>query len=578
VGQPQGGPSYAIDYTYDANGNTLSKVDSRAPADRQDFLYSADDRLVRVTRGPPGSEEVLGLFDYDHAGNRVRHRLSDRGDVDYFYDDGSVLEEHNANDDSLLAYYVYADRLIALAQPAPKGKQYYHHDALGSTIGLTDATGNDAKSYRLDPWGNIRAQSGISDNRRIFTGHEHDLRTGLVYFGARFYDPKTGRFLTQDTYLGESNTPPSLHRYLYAYSNPTVYVDPTGRAVRRDDFGMWQSIPDEDLLPEESGTWHGEYARTFTGREENAILNQRIDEASEVVPGEQRMIGIYPDAPGEEDEYGTVATRVTREAMDGQAEDEARKANLERESEIGRLKYSARYPNALSEAVQGRSHARHLATFNESKEARNAAAAEEDYGNYLKCNRIIQRRYTNSELVLLEAESQLMTIGAFLPPVAMGVQIAQLASGENIVGERINEEKVAAELGMNGLLTAAGIMVPGGGARKATGVGARALRQRYVETAEELGAMAGRLRAGGMSAEDVVRTVSPLRNELKLNIREQGSWFAARAADIRNLLKYGNRAGPSPNNLFRQYGSWDKALDAISRTNPMINRVMGVGP
>ena len=31
--------------------------------------------------------------------------------------------------------------------------------------------------------------------------------------------------MTQDPYLGESNTPPSLHRYLYAYSNPTVYVD-----------------------------------------------------------------------------------------------------------------------------------------------------------------------------------------------------------------------------------------------------------------------------------------------------------------------------------------------------------------
>ena len=47
----------------------------------------------------------------------------------------------------------------------------------------------------------------------------------MVYFGARYYDPDTARFITQDSYLGESGTPPSLHRYLYAYSNPTVYVD-----------------------------------------------------------------------------------------------------------------------------------------------------------------------------------------------------------------------------------------------------------------------------------------------------------------------------------------------------------------
>jgi RHS repeat-associated protein len=274
TGQVSGRDSYAIDYTYDANGNTLSKVDSRAPADRQDFLYSADDRLVRVTRGPPGSEEVLGLFDYNHEGNRVRHRLSDRGDVDYFYDDGSVLEEHNANDDSLLAYYVYADRLIALAQPAPKGKQYYHHDALGSTIGLTDATGNDAKSYRLDPWGNIRAQSGISDNRRIFTGHEHDLRTGLVYFGARFYDPETARFITQDTYLGESNTPPSLHRYLYAYSNPTVYTDPFGFSVWRQWLNTFDS-------------WRDDRNRGYN-LEENILRNVAGD--SRVSPGKSAAI------------------------------------------------------------------------------------------------------------------------------------------------------------------------------------------------------------------------------------------------------------------------------------------------
>lgn len=42
------------------------------------------------------------------------------------------------------------------------------------------------------------------------------------------YDPKTGRFNSQDKYLGEKQNPPSYHRYLYAYGNPTVYVDPTG--------------------------------------------------------------------------------------------------------------------------------------------------------------------------------------------------------------------------------------------------------------------------------------------------------------------------------------------------------------
>jgi hypothetical protein len=49
---------------------------------------------------------------------------------------------------------------------------------------------------------------------------------------ARFYDPEVGRFTSQDSYLGEINDPPSLHRYFYANANPTRYVDPTGHAAK----------------------------------------------------------------------------------------------------------------------------------------------------------------------------------------------------------------------------------------------------------------------------------------------------------------------------------------------------------
>lgn len=38
------------------------------------------------------------------------------------------------------------------------------------------------------------------------------------------------RFLTEDAWEGDPQTPPSLHKYLYAYQNPTVYVDPDGNA------------------------------------------------------------------------------------------------------------------------------------------------------------------------------------------------------------------------------------------------------------------------------------------------------------------------------------------------------------
>ncbi len=60
-------------------------------------------------------------------------------------------------------------------------------------------------------------------------------------FGSRYYDPDTARFITQDSYLGESNTPPSLHRYLYAYSNPTIYIDLLGYEVKLSEtYSRWE--------------------------------------------------------------------------------------------------------------------------------------------------------------------------------------------------------------------------------------------------------------------------------------------------------------------------------------------------
>jgi RHS repeat-associated protein len=154
---------------------------------------------------------------------RIRHHNSARGDIDYFYDDKAVLEERDSGSSALVAHYRYADRLLSLSTGSDT--QYYHHDALGSTTHLSKTDGTTQVSYRLDPWGHVTEQVGSSVNRQVFTGQEHDENTDLIYFGARYYDPDSARFLNQDSYLGEANTPPSLHRYLYAYANPLVYID-----------------------------------------------------------------------------------------------------------------------------------------------------------------------------------------------------------------------------------------------------------------------------------------------------------------------------------------------------------------
>lgn len=211
-----------VEYTYDEAGNTLKKTDSSNPSAAMSFTYDAQNRLAQTKTG----QTISGEYDYDADGLRVRHYMSDRGDVEYLYDGQSVLEERDGS--SVTARYIYADRAFGI-QTAAGGLQYYRLDAIGSTVGLSKAFDGSADvEYVLDPWGHIKDQTGESQNRQIFTGQEHDLSTGLIYFGARYYDPDTARFITEDPYLGDPGTPPSLHRYLYAYSNPTVYVDLNG--------------------------------------------------------------------------------------------------------------------------------------------------------------------------------------------------------------------------------------------------------------------------------------------------------------------------------------------------------------
>ncbi len=53
----------------------------------------------------------------------------------------------------------------------------------------------------------------------------------LIDYGARWYDPGLGRFLSPDTIIPDPTNPQSLNRYSYVYNNPLKYRDPSGHIV-----------------------------------------------------------------------------------------------------------------------------------------------------------------------------------------------------------------------------------------------------------------------------------------------------------------------------------------------------------
>jgi RHS repeat-associated protein len=144
-----------------------------------------------------------------------------------FWDENTPLQESSDNG-QVIARYEFAGSQATGLIHAEDGQQNLHTDALGSIVLTTDPAGAIHRETLFDPWGNPLTESGTPANRLGYTGHIMDAETGLIYMQARYYDPETGRFISMDPAEGKPDTPASYHRYLYAYGNPTVYIDPYG--------------------------------------------------------------------------------------------------------------------------------------------------------------------------------------------------------------------------------------------------------------------------------------------------------------------------------------------------------------
>jgi RHS repeat-associated protein len=77
---------------------------------------------------------------------------------------------------------------------------FYHFDRLGSTLFLTDGSGDVSDAYVYDPYGMELGHDGTSAQPFTFIGQYGVRRfTGTLYhMQRRTYDAQTGRFLSRD--------------------------------------------------------------------------------------------------------------------------------------------------------------------------------------------------------------------------------------------------------------------------------------------------------------------------------------------------------------------------------------------
>ena len=102
---------------------------------------------------------------------------------------------------------------------------YLHHDQLGSTRLLTNASGESVATLTYAPYGGLAGHTGTATTALGYAGQYTLGQSGLQYLRARFYDPATAQFMTPDPAVETTHQP-----YLYGGDNPLRFYDRTGRA------------------------------------------------------------------------------------------------------------------------------------------------------------------------------------------------------------------------------------------------------------------------------------------------------------------------------------------------------------
>ena len=178
------------------------------------------------------------VLTYNGLGN-LRTRTSAAAATRFYYNEGidlaPIVAERDLDSGQMLRYYVWTPggRLLYMIDAAGGNQVYfYHFDQVGSTLALTDAAGEIADAYAYDPYGRLLRHEGGSRQPFTFVGawgvrQEGDSGT-LYQMRARYYDAKTGRFLSPEPIWPRLSAPEALNPYQYAGANPVCQVDPTG--------------------------------------------------------------------------------------------------------------------------------------------------------------------------------------------------------------------------------------------------------------------------------------------------------------------------------------------------------------
>lgn len=204
--------------TYNENGNIVSKGNT-------EYEWTHGNLLKKVT-----GQDFSASYTYDSNGDRIS---KDTNGVTTKFDifNGKILEQHDKNN---ILHFQYSDE--TLVGFILNYVQYYYVTNLnGDIVAITDANGNLVAKYTYDIWGNVldiepfekdnEEQLNVARlNPFRYRGYYYDNESGLYYCNSRYYSPELCRFITPLDYSSiDSSNKYTLNRYAYCYNSPIVH-------------------------------------------------------------------------------------------------------------------------------------------------------------------------------------------------------------------------------------------------------------------------------------------------------------------------------------------------------------------
>lgn len=144
-----------------------------------------------------------------------------------------LLATYDADGNPVNDFIYGLDRLSTIG--ASGASSQFLYDGFGSVRQLVDESGKVADRYRYTPYGDPVANGRLDPSQKLntgntfgFLGQDHDPVFGMVYLGARYYDPGLLRFAVPDPLTSYGLDVSGSSSYAYANGNPLRYYDPSG--------------------------------------------------------------------------------------------------------------------------------------------------------------------------------------------------------------------------------------------------------------------------------------------------------------------------------------------------------------